>query len=200
MSLSSQPRLYLASTSPYRQALLQKLTQNFTTVAPHTDETAQPGETPAALVERLAIAKALAVAAPLAQGLVIGSDQIAVHRGAILGKPHTASNAANQLTAFSGEAVTFLTAIAVINAATGQVQSAVERFVVHFRHLTAIEIATYIEREQPLDCAGSFKSEGLGISLFSRLEGDDPTSLIGLPLIRLHALLCNEGLNLLLSP
>lgn len=191
------PELYLASTSTYRKALLQKLTDKFTCIAPQTDETVLPGEQAEHLVQRLATAKAAAVAAQLSSGLVIGSDQVAVFNNSIIGKPLTVSNARQQLTLFSNNAVTFLTGLTLHNVAIGRVQTLVEPYTVHFRALTAAEINAYIEREQPLDCAGSFKSEGLGISLFSKLEGDDPNSLIGLPLIRLLALLRNEGVNLL---
>lgn len=192
--------LYLASTSVYRQRLLQKLTPDFIALRPDTDETPLPAESAATLVQRLAAAKAQSVAATLRSGLVIGSDQVAVFQNTLLGKPHTVSNAKAQLTLFSGQAVTFLTGLSLFNVASGNVQTVVEPFTVHFRELTEPEITAYIEREQPLDCAGSFKSEGLGISLFRKLEGDDPNSLIGLPLIRLLALLRNEGVNLLLNP
>lgn len=192
--------LWLASTSVYRKALLEKLTPNFQTAKPEVDETALPGETAAALVERLAIAKAKAVAGKLNEGLVIGSDQVALFDGDILGKPHTTDNAFLQLKRFSGHKVTFLTGLAVVDAATGQVSHCVEPFYVHFRQLTDDDIHTYIKREQPLNCAGSFKSEGLGITLFSKLEGDDPNSLIGLPLIQLHKLLKQQGRDLLLQP
>ena len=192
--------LWLASTSVYRKALLEKLTPNFQTAKPEVDETALPGETAAALVERLAIAKAKAVAGKLKNGLVIGSDQVALFGDEILGKPHTADNAFLQLRLFSGQKVTFLTGLAVVDAATGQVSHCVEPFYVHFRQLTDDDIHTYIKREQPLNCAGSFKSEGLGITLFSKLEGDDPNSLIGLPLIQLHKLLKQQGRDLLLQP
>lgn len=200
MSQHAKPPLYLASTSPYRRALLQKLTSQFQSVRPETDETALPGETAVALVQRLAEAKARAVAANLTTGLVIGSDQVAVFNNQIIGKPYTVAKAHAQLSTFSGQAVTFLTGLSVINAASGAVQTVLEPFTVHFRPLTQAEISAYIAREQPLDCAGSFKSEGLGISLFSKLEGEDPNSLIGLPLIKLLALLRNEGLDLLLTP
>lgn len=196
----NQPPLYLASTSVYRQGLLQKLTSNFTAIRPDADETALPGETATALVQRLAEAKARSVAATLSSGLVIGSDQVAVFNNEIIGKPHTIANAEAQLSAFSGQAVTFLTGLTLLNVASGNTQTLVEPFTVHFRKLTRAEISAYIAREQPLDCAGSFKSEGLGISLFDKLEGEDPNSLIGLPLIKLLALLRNEGFNLLLTP
>lgn len=199
MTTQQHPPLYLASTSVYRRALLQKLTTQFSCVKPEVDESPLPDETAEALVNRLALAKAKAVAATLSAGLVIGSDQVAVFQGEILGKPHTVANAEAQLRRFSGQAVTFLTGLTVVNAATGKVQQAIEPYVVHFRELSEAEIRHYVAREQPLDCAGSFKSEGLGIALFDKLQGDDPNSLIGLPLIRLLAMLRDEGLNLLLQ-
>ncbi|EHR39491.1 Maf family protein [Alishewanella jeotgali] len=199
MTTQQHPPLYLASTSVYRRALLQKLTTQFSCVKPEVDESPLPDETAQALVNRLALAKANAVAATLSDGLVIGSDQVAVFQGEILGKPHTVANAEAQLKRFSGQAVTFLTGLAVVNAATGKVQQAIDPFVVHFRELSDAEIRHYVAREQPLDCAGSFKSEGLGIALFDKLQGDDPNSLIGLPVIRLLAMLRHEGLNLLLQ-
>ncbi len=200
MTTPSRPALYLASTSTYRRSLLEKLTNNFQCIKPQTDETPYPGETAPALVERLALSKAQAVANTLTSGLVIGADQVAVFEQDIIGKPHSHANACAQLRRFSGQAVTFLTGLAVVNAEDGRSQQLVEPFTVHFRSLTAQEIDCYVTREQPLDCAGSFKSEGLGITLFSRLEGNDPNSLIGLPLIRLHALLRQAGLDLLLNP
>ncbi len=189
--------LYLASTSIYRKALLEKLTPNFQTAKPEVDETPFTDESPSDLVLRLAEAKARAIASTLTSGLVIGSDQVAVFNGQILGKPHTVDNAFAQLSSFSGNAVTFLTGLAVVDAQSQQAKVCLDPFVVHFRSLTAAEIQTYISREQPLNCAGSFKSEGLGITLFEKLEGDDPNSLIGLPLIKLHAMLKTFGLDLL---
>jgi len=189
--------LYLASTSVYRKALLEKLTSNFHTAKPDVDESPLDGETPNDLVLRLAEAKARAIANDLPQGLVIGSDQVAVFNGKILGKPHTTENAFAQLRSFSGHAVTFLTGLAVVDAASQKALVCSEPFVVHFRQLTDAEIHTYIQREQPLNCAGSFKSEGLGITLFEKLEGNDPNSLIGLPLIKLHAMLKEFGCDLL---
>jgi len=199
MSERPLPPLYLASTSVYRQQLLAKLTTNFQTAKPDVDETPLAGESAEQLVKRLSLAKAQAVASGLTQGLIIGSDQVAVFNGDIIGKPHSRDNAFVQLTRFSGHNVTFLTGLALINVATGNFQIIVEPFDVCFRDLSAAEINAYIEKEQPLDCAGSFKSEGLGISLFNQLRGDDPNSLIGLPLIRLNQLLINEGVNLLLG-
>jgi MAF protein len=192
--------IWLASTSVYRKALLEKLTPNFQTAKPEVDETALPGETAFELVKRLAILKAQAVADKLDDGLVIGSDQVAMFGDEILGKPHTADNAFLQLKKFSGQQVTFLTGLAVVNAKTKAVVHCVDAFHVHFRQLTDQDIRTYIQREQPLNCAGSFKSEGLGITLFEKLEGDDPNSLIGLPLIKLHQLLKQQGRDLLLEP
>jgi len=194
--------LWLASTSVYRQALLQKLTTNFQCAKPEVDETALPRETAMELVVRLAAAKANAVAAKLKadaiDALVIGSDQVAVFNGQILGKPHTETRAFEQLHSFSGQSVLFLTGLAVTDTATLQTNTILDSFKVHFRPLTDAEILSYIKREQPLNCAGSFKSEGLGITLFERLEGDDPNSLIGLPLIKLHQMLKNAGMDLLL--
>ena len=138
------------------------------------------------------------MAAGLKSGLVIGSDQIAVFDNTIIGKPHTVANACAPLRRFSGQTVTFLTGLALINAATASQQVIIEPFKVQFRPLSDTEIKAYVDKELPLDCAGSFKSEGLGISLFSKLSGDDPNSLIGLPLIRLNQMLLNEGVNVLL--
>ncbi|MEE2024971.1 Maf family protein [Alkalimonas mucilaginosa] len=190
-----QTELWLASTSPYRQQLLQKIGLLFQVAAPNIDETPIAGEAPATLVQRLALAKASKVAGTLPNGLVIGSDQVAVFNGDILGKPHTARRAMAQLQAFSGNTVTFLTGLALVDAATGQSQLCCEPFNVHFRQLSHAEIANYVAIEQPLDCAGSFKSEGLGISLFAKLEGADPNSLIGLPLIRLLEMLRQHDIN-----
>ena len=192
-------KLVLASTSPYRRELLQKVVTEFDCAAPKVDETPQPGESAEQLVERLAIAKAQALAAEFPQHLLIGSDQVAVVEGTIVGKPHTVDNAFKQLRAASGKTVTFLTGLAVYDSAKKRLQHGVEPFTVVFRELTDAEIHAYIAREQPLNCAGSFKSEGLGISLFERLQGDDPNSLIGLPLIRLLAMLREWGINPLLT-
>lgn len=197
MTEPTLPALYLASTSTYRRQLLSKLTAQFHTAKPDVDETRLANESAEQLVRRLAIAKAQAVVAGLNTGLVIGSDQVAVFNNDIIGKPHTAENALAQLRRFSGNCVTFLTGLALVNAQSGNVQVIVEPFNVSFRTLTDAEIIAYIDKEQPLDCAGSFKSEGLGISLFSKLSGDDPNSLIGLPLIRLNQMLLNEGVNVL---
>lgn len=187
-------QLVLASTSPFRRELLAKLGLPFDTAAPNTDESPFCNETAHDLVARLSEDKAASLSARFPNALIIGSDQVAVLNGQIIGKPHTSENAVKQLQASSGNKVTFLTGLCLINARTNHRQHAVEVFHVHFRHLNNAQIDRYIEREQPLNCAGSFKSEGLGITLFSRLEGDDPNSLIGLPLIRLTSFLNNEGI------
>lgn len=186
--------LILASTSPFRRAILDNLRIRFTTARPDADETPLPGETPQALVERLAIAKAQAVSAP-DDTFVIGSDQVAELDGQILGKPHTAERAFVQLSACSGREVVFHTGLCLRRGNT--YKSMVEPFIVQFRELTEAEIRHYIEREQPLNSAGSFKSEGLGILLFSALNGRDPNALIGLPVIALSELFRQFGLNLL---
>ncbi|MDX1525144.1 MULTISPECIES: nucleoside triphosphate pyrophosphatase [Pseudidiomarina] len=191
--------LVLASTSPFRKALLEKIIPTFTVAAPEVDETPLAGETAPALVERLAQAKAKALASQYPQHWLIGSDQVAVVNGEIVGKPHTVANAIKQLQAAQGKSVTFYTGLALYDSHTGAMQSCVEPFVVHFRELSLAEIEGYIALEQPLRCAGSFKSEGLGISLFERLEGDDPNSLVGLPLLRLLQMLRQWGYNPLTS-
>lgn len=187
--------IVLASTSPFRRELLKKVVQNFAVAAPLVDETPLPEEAPEALVERLAIAKAKALAANYPAHVLIGSDQVAVVDGNILGKPGTTENAVKQLQMMRGKTVTFLTGLAVYDSAQQRLQSSVEPFHVTFRDITDAEITAYVQREQPLNCAGSFKSEALGISLFSRLHGDDPNTLVGLPLIRLLAMLREWGIN-----
>lgn len=186
--------LILASTSPFRKAILDKLEIPFTTARPDVDETAFAGESARDLVKRLAIAKAGAVAAR-PEDYVIGSDQVATLDGKILGKPHTVENAIAQLSRFSGREVRFYTGLCLAHA--GQTRALIEPFSVHFRQLSPKEITTYVAQEMPLASAGSFKSEGLGILLFERLEGRDPNALIGLPLIALAELFREYGLNLL---
>ena len=156
-----------------------------------------PNETPPALVERLAIEKAKAVAPQFTDALIIGSDQVAVCDGEILGKPHNFDNGVKQLSKFSNKSVTFYTGLCVFDTTNNKALSLVEPFVVHFNPLSSAEIANYLTAEQPYNCAGSFKSEGLGICLFERLEGDDPNTLIGLPLIKLVTLLKTHGLDVL---
>ncbi len=189
--------LVLGSTSPFRRELLEKLGLPFVCDKPEVDETAQEGESAQALVARLAEAKARAVAERHPNALIIGSDQVAVVKGAILGKPHTHDKAVAQLQAASGEVVTFYTGLCLHNSATGRSQTLVEPFEVAFKSLTPAQIEGYLKAEQPYNCAGSFKSEGLGIMLFDRLTGRDPNALIGLPLISLGELLANEGVDVL---
>ncbi|EAB2200754.1 septum formation inhibitor Maf [Salmonella enterica] len=189
------PRLILASTSPWRRALLEKLTIPFECAAPEVDETPIQGEAPRQLVLRLAQAKAQSLAHRYPAHLIIGSDQICVLDGEITGKPLTEENARQQLLKARGNIVTFYTGLALYNSATGHLQTEVEPFDVHFRHLSETEIEDYVRKERPLNCAGSFKSEGLGIALFERLEGRDPNTLIGLPLIALCQMLRREEMN-----
>ncbi len=189
--------LVLGSTSPFRKSILEKLNLPFECAKPNIDEIALADETPQALVERLAIEKAKAVAGKFTNALIIGSDQVAVCEGEILGKPHTFDNGVTQLTKFSNKAVTFYTGLCVFDSSNKTVKSLVEPFTVHFNELSQTEIINYLKAEQPYNCAGSFKSEGLGICLFEKLEGEDPNTLIGLPLIRLVALLKQHGLDVL---
>lgn len=190
-------RLILASSSPFRRELLARLMIPFEVAIPAVDETARPGELPQALVERLAIAKAQAVAAKHTQALVIGSDQVAVHDGKIVGKPHTHERAVAQLQAASGKTVMLYTGLALVNSKTGRVQSEVIPFRVVFRSLTLDQIENYLRKEQPYHCAGSVKSEGLGVALLERFEGEDPATLIGLPLIRLIRMLEQEEVRVI---
>ncbi len=192
-TLPDRRSLILASTSPFRRDLLARLGLPFTTQAPETDETPLPGEDALALVARLATCKAQAVARHHPTALVIGSDQAAVLDGEIIGKPGDHQRAMAQLRRASGRTMSFYTGLCLLDSARGQQQVAVEPFRVVFRTLTEPRIESYLRREQPYHCAGSFKSEGLGIALFERLEGDDPTSLIGLPLIRLIRMLEAAG-------
>jgi len=189
------PKLILASTSRYRRELLQRLGLPFKVVAPLTDETALPDETPAALAQRLALAKAQAVAALFPEAVVIGSDQVADLDGMALGKPGHHDAAAAQLQRLSGRSAVFQTAVAVVRASTGFSQVLLASVDVQFRLLTAAEIEHYLHLEQPYDCAGSAKCEGLGIALLTRIDSDDPTALIGLPLIRTCSLLRQAGLD-----
>lgn len=188
--------LILGSTSPFRRELLERLGIDFACDAPDIDEARQPGETPEQLVLRLAEAKAKAVAIRHPDALIIGSDQVACIDSEILGKPGNREKAIAQLSLASGKAVTFYTGLCLYNSANGHSQLICEPFRVHFRQLPVEQIARYVDAEQPFNCAGSFKSEGLGITLFSRLEGDDPNALIGLPLIRLVEMLDSEGIAL----
>ncbi len=193
---SSHPRIVLGSTSPFRRELLTRLGIPFTTASPDVDEAAHAGESPQDLVMRLAQAKAQAVAADHPGALIIGSDQVACNAGKILGKPGNRENAMQQLSEASGRRISFYTGLCLLNAETGRSQVVCEPFHVHFRALYKSQIERYLDAEEPYNCAGSFKSEGLGIALFERLEGDDPNSLIGLPLIRLVSMLQEEGISI----
>ncbi len=189
-------QLVLASTSPFRQQLLAKLDIPFVTAKPDCDETPLENETPETLVIRLAEQKARSciIETP---SLVIGSDQVCVIDNQIVGKPHTREKAIEQLLSQSGKAITFYTGLALFNSSTQKSQVVLDKFTVHFRQLTQTMVESYVDKEMPLNCAGSFKSEGLGIALFEKLEGDDPNSLVGLPLIQLIKLLENESFPVL---
>ncbi|WP_272868048.1 Maf family nucleotide pyrophosphatase [Caldimonas tepidiphila] len=192
--------LILGSTSPYRRELLQRLRLPFDVLAPQVDETPLPGEAPAALATRLALAKARAVAAQRPDAVVIGSDQVADLDGQPIGKPGTHERAVAQLRQMSGHSVVFQTGVAVVCATSGFEQAALVPVTVRFRALGDDEIEHYLRAERPYDCAGSAKAEGLGIALLEAIESDDPTALIGLPLIRTCALLRAAGVPLLSGP
>lgn len=198
MTVLADIDLVLASTSRYRRELLSRLTPSFRTLAPAVDEAVLAGETPIAIATRLAAAKAQAVAAFCPDALVIGSDQVAAIDGRALGKPGTDEAACSQLVASSGRSVEFHTALCLIDTRAGKPRShhAIDTTRVVFRPLSAAEITRYVAAEQPLDCAGSFKAEGLGIALFECIESKDPTALIGLPLISLSRLLRAAGIAL----
>ncbi|WP_370679640.1 Maf family nucleotide pyrophosphatase [Comamonas sp. GB3 AK4-5] len=188
--------LILGSTSRYRRELLERLRHPFTTASPEVDETPRPGETPHDLALRLALAKAQAVAALHPEAIVIGSDQVADLHGEPLGKPGTHERAVAQLQRMRGQTMRFHTAVAVVCQATGFAQCEMAEVGVRFRALTDAEIERYLRAEQPYDCAGSAKSEGLGIALLDAIDSDDPTALIGLPLIRTCRMVRAAGLVL----
>ena len=193
----SPRRLVLASTSRYRRMLLERLGLPFEAVAPQIDETALAGEAPAATAFRLATAKARSVASAYRDALIIGSDQVADCQGQAIGKPGSHENAVAQLQALSGQTVVFHTGLALLDAASGACQTALVDVTSTYRHLTGEEIEGYLRRERPYDCAGSVRSESLGIALFERIESDDPTALIGLPLIQLGRMLAAAGVSVL---
>lgn len=197
MTESSARQIILASTSVYRRELLERLRLPFTVIASQVDEAALPGEGPAPLARRLALAKAQAVAAQHPECLVIGSDQVADLHGEALGKPGTHARAVAQLQRMRGQTVVFQTAVAVVCQATGFAQTELAAVKVQFRDLSDDQIEHYLLAEQPYDCAGSAKSEGLGIALLARIDNDDPTALVGLPLIRTCHLLEAAGLAVL---
>lgn len=191
--------LLLASTSPFRAELLRRLRVPFETFAPNVDEARLPAESPPEMVRRLSLAKAQAAQAQFPERLVIASDQCAVHDGQVIGKPGTHNKAVAQLRAFSGGTVEFLTGLCLLDTTTGHYQLDIVPFRVTFRALDEARIERYLRLEQPYHCAGSFKSEGLGVTLFERMEGEDPSALIGLPLIRLTTFLANAGIELPLA-
>jgi septum formation protein len=194
--LNSQP-LVLASTSIYRSQLLSTLQIPFQTAAPDVDETPLPGESAEQTSWRLAQVKAQVVAKRFPDALIIGSDQVALLDGKQIGKPLNHDNAVVQLRSMRGKTVTFYTALSLLNAASGEMQTDVAITRVGFRNLSDDEIERYLKKEQPYHCAGSAKSEGLGIALISRIEGDDPNALIGLPLILLVGMLEKQGVRVL---
>lgn len=199
MPLTPQRKLILGSTSAYRRELLERLRVPFTVESPHVDETPLAGEAPSALARRLALAKAQAVAQRFPDCVVIGSDQVADLDGLALGKPGTHDRAVAQLRQMSGHTVIFQTAVAVVCQHSGFCQEQLAPVKVTFRTLDDAEIESYLHAEQPYDCAGSAKSEGLGIALLSRIDNDDPTALVGLPLIRTSQMLRAAGIDLLHS-
>jgi septum formation protein len=196
--MRTRPTLILASTSRYRRELLERLRLPFEVRAPEVDETPRPGEHPAALAQRLALAKAQAVSAQFPGAVVIGSDQVADLDGEPIGKPGTHERAVAQLRSMRGRSVVFQTAVAVVRASTGYAGAALAPVTVRFRQLSDAEIEHYLRAEQPYDCAGSAKVETLGIALLDAVESDDPTALVGLPLIRTAALLRAAGIDPLL--
>lgn len=198
MPNNSLPRpLILGSTSPYRRELLQRLRLPFEVVRPEVDETPHAGELPVALAQRLAMEKALAVARQHPQAVVIGSDQVADLDGEPLGKPGTHERAVAQLQRMRGHTVVFQTAVAVVCIESGFAEQALAQVKVQFRQLSDAAIETYLRAEEPYDCAGSAKSEGLGIALLERIDNQDPSALVGLPLIHTCRLLRAAGLPLL---
>lgn len=190
-------KLILASTSPYRRELLSRLGLPFETANPQTDETPLPGESPEALALRLSEAKARAVADAYPDALIIGSDQVATVDGRIFGKPGNHQRAAQQLRELSGKTVNFFTGLCLFNARTGQAEVRGIPTLVGFRELSDAEIENYLRREPAYNCAGSAKSEGLGIALLSSMKGDDPNALVGLPLIALCDMLRQQGVSVL---
>ncbi|MBN3573313.1 Maf family protein [Vibrio neptunius] len=192
----TQYQLVLASTSPYRKQLLNKLSVPFETASPDCDETPFSNERPEDLVKRLAKEKAQSCATSQ-PSLVIGSDQVCVIDGEIIGKPLNRETAIKQLTRQSGKSIQFYTGLALHNTETNITDVKLDTFTVHFRQLTQQQINRYVEKEEPYYCAGSFKSEGLGIALFEKLEGKDPNTLVGLPLIDLIDMLETQGFEVL---
>lgn len=195
--IDPQLEIVLASSSPFRQRLLRQLALEFRTINPDIDESPLQNEKPETLVTRLSVAKARAVLSNAPRALIIGSDQVAVHDGAIVGKPRNHTNAVGQLLSSSGKIITYLTGVAVLNSTNGSLQTAVVPYTVRFRSLTQERIEDYLEREKPYGCCGSLRADGLGIALLNQLRGDDPTALIGLPLTVLVEMLENEGFRVI---
>ena len=189
--------LVLGSSSPFRKALLEKLGLEFETDSPDIDETPLKNESPEDMVARLAKLKALAIAERHPNSIIISSDQCATLDGAIIGKPGEHEAAVEQLTNASDRAVTFYTSLCVMDTSSEQMEELVEPFHVYFRELSETQIENYLRKEEPYNCAGSFKSEGLGIALFERLEGKDPNTLVGLPLIELITMLRKFGIDVI---
>jgi MAF protein len=194
------PPLILASTSPFRKKLLKKLHLSFEQLAPDINESPLKNESPQSMVARLSKAKAQAIAQQRPNSIIIASDQCAVFQNTPIGKPHTTDNAIKQLQQFSQQTITFYTGLCVINTATQQTFESMDITQVHFRKLSLEVIEHYITIEQPLNCAGSFKSEGLGITLFEKINSNDPNALIGLPLIELTNIFYQMGYALPLKP
>jgi septum formation protein len=190
--------LVLASSSAYRRALLERLRLPFESASPDVDETRLPGETPAALVERLAVLKARALAGRYPDALIIGSDQVASFDGHVVGKPGDHATATRQLALASGRTLRFYTGVAVLDSRTGHCAARVVTCDVAFRTLSPKQIEAYLDAEHPYDCAGSFKSELLGTALCARITSDDPSALVGLPLIAVVELFADHGLDVLL--
>ena len=195
--IDQQIELVLASSSPFRRRLLGQLSVEFRTLNPDIDESPLSDEKPQTLVRRLSIAKARAVVSRAPAALIIGSDQVAVHQGAIVGKPRDHADAVAQLLSSSGKTITFFTSVALLNSTNDSLQVDVVPFAVRFRPLTREKIEYYLEREKPYECCGSLRADGLGIALLDQLRGKDPTALIGLPLTVLAQMLEKEGFRVL---
>lgn len=193
--MKNSPQIILASTSPFRKTLLEKLCLPFNSAKPEIDETAFKNESVEEMVQRLSLAKARKIAAQNNNAIIIASDQSAAFNNTPIGKPHNRENAIHQLTSFSGQTVIFYTGLAVIDTLHNQVYESMDTTKVTFRKLDSIDIENYLDQEEPYQCAGSFKSEGLGISLFEKLESSDPNALIGLPLIKLTSIFKSIGIQ-----
>ena len=197
---SQLPEIVLGSSSRFRKQMLEKLQLPFIQFAPEIDESPLDGETPHAMIERLSLLKAKKVAETHSNKIIIASDQCATFNNQPIGKPHSHQKAVEQLQTFSGHAITFLTGLVVIDPTNKQIHQTMDRTIVHFRALDTQTIENYLLAEQPYECAGSFKSEGLGITLFEKIESKDPNALIGLPLIDLTSLFAKMGIVLPLKP